>query len=89
MNKHDDRAPSPTDPPLDGIPGDMAPNTETENGAETLADTEGHSMFNPELSRTIVREHVREADRIARDSARVREAKKGGEGGFLKRFSRR
>ena len=39
--------------------------------------------------RTMAREHVREVDRTARDSARAREAKKGGEGGFLKRFSRR
>ena len=89
MNKHDERTPSPTDPPFDGIPSEMAPDPGDVSGDETLHDTEGHSMFNPELSRTIVREHVREADRIARDSARAREAKKPGEGGFLKRFSRR
>jgi hypothetical protein len=74
MTTQDERAPSPTDPPIDEI--------------STEDDTEGH-LFNPELDRTISREHVREADRIARDNARVREAKQGHEGGFLKRFSRR
>ena len=74
MTNHDERAPSPTDPPIEEV--------STEN------DTEGH-LFNPELDRTISREHAREADRIARDNARVREAKQGREGGFLKRFSRR
>ena len=84
----DERAPSPTDPPLDGVLREMAPDTGDETGDETLEDTEGHS-FNPELVRTIARERVHEAERIARDSARVREARKGSEGGFLKRFSRR
>jgi hypothetical protein len=82
MTSNDDRAPRPTDPPIDAIDA-----IETEPA--TSDDTEGHSLLNGELGRTIVREHVREADRIARDSARVREARSGGDGGFLKRFSRR
>jgi hypothetical protein len=88
MTIHDDRAPRPTDPPIDGGLREMAPDTGDEAGDETLEDTEGHS-FNPELGRTIARDRIREAERIARDSARVRDANKGGEGGFLKRFSRR
>lgn len=88
MINHDDRTPSPTDPPFDGIPSEMAPDTGDETGDETLDDTQGH-LFNPELDRTIAREHMRDAERIARDSARVRDARKGHEGGFLKRFSRR
>lgn len=80
MTINDDRAPSPTDPPIDTSV------SATEPAAD---DTEGHSMLNGELGRTIARDHVREADRIARDSARVREARAGKEGGFLKRFSRR
>ena len=79
MTTHDERAPSPTDPPIETISPEMA---------DEGNDTEGHSL-NGEFARTMAREHVREVDRIARDSARVREAKKGGEGGFLKRFSRR
>ena len=84
MTTHDDRTPSPTDPPIEPVAED-AP-------AEIADDTEGHSLFNAEFDRTIAREHVREADRIARDGARVREARegrKGNDGGFLKRFSRR
>ena len=73
MINHDDRAPSPTDPPVDEIP--------------IQDDTEGH-LFNPELDRTLSREHAREADRIARDSARARETRKDSEGGFFKRFRR-
>ena len=81
MTIHDERTPSPTDPPIDTV--------ESEIAQDSGDDTEGQS-FNPELGRTIVREHVREADRIARDGARVHAARKGGgEGGFLKRFSRR
>jgi hypothetical protein len=74
MINHDDRAPSPTDPPVDETP--------------THDDTEGH-LFNPELDRTLSREHAREADRIARDSARAREAHKDNDGGFFKRLTRR
>ena len=73
MVNHDERAPSPTDPPVD-VPSED--------------DIEGH-LFNPELDRTLTREHAREADRIARDSARVRDARKDDEGGFFKRFTRR
>lgn len=80
MTTHDERTPSPTDPPIETISPEIAPDDEN--------DTEGHSL-NGEFARTMAREHVREIDRIARDGARVREAKKGGEGGFLKRFSRR
>ncbi len=80
MTTHDERTPSPTDPPIETISPEIAPDDGN--------DTEGHSL-NGEFARTMAREHVREVDRIARDSARVREAKKGGEGGFLKRFSRR
>lgn len=74
MINHDDRAPSPTDPPIEEISSDN--------------DSEGH-LFNPELDRTLTREHAREADRIARDSARVRDARKDTEGGFFKRLTRR
>jgi hypothetical protein len=84
MTTHDDRTPSPTDPPIETIASEIAP--------DASDDTEGHSLFNAEFNRTIAREHVRESDRIARDGARIREARegrKGGEGGFLKRFSRR
>jgi hypothetical protein len=87
--KNDERTPSPTDPPIDGIPSAKARDGGAATGDLTIDDTEGH-LFNPELDRTIAREHMRDADRIARDSARVRDAQKGGrEGGFLKRFSRR
>ena len=80
MTTNDERAPSPTDPPIET----------SAVGTEPVADdTEGHSLLNGELGRTIARDHVREADRIARDSARVRETRSGREGGFLKRFSRR
>ena len=79
MTTHDERAPSPTDPPIETISPEIA---------DDGNDTEAHT-FNPEFARTIARDHIREVDRIARDGARVREAKKGGEGGFLKRFSRR
>ena len=81
MTTHDERSPRPTDPPIDPIANELAP--------DTGDDTEGHGMLDAELSRSISREHVREADRIARDGARVREVRKGGDGGFLKRFSRR
>ena len=84
MTTHDERTPSPTDPPIETVASEAVP--------DAGDDTEGHSLFNAEFDRTIAREHVREADRIARDGARVREARearKGGEGGFLKRFSGR
>lgn len=81
MTTRDDRTPIPTDPPLDPIEAETTPATED--------DTEGHSLLNAEFGRTVAREHVREADRIARDSARVRDARTGKDDGFLKRFARR
>ena len=80
MTDHDDRTPSPTDPPIETVV--------TEAKGET-DDTEAHSMLDAELGRAMARDHVREANRIARDQARVREARSGSDGGFLKRFGRR
>jgi hypothetical protein len=81
MTTRDDRTPSPTDPPLDPLATEPVP--------DRREDTEGHSQLNAEFGRTVARDHMREADRIARDSARVHEARSGRDGGFLKRFSRR
>jgi hypothetical protein len=81
MTTRDERAPSPTDPPLDAIEAETTP--------VTGDDTEGHSLLNAEYGRTVARDHVREAERIARDSARVRDARTGKDDGFLKRFARR
>ncbi len=53
------------------------------------ADTEGHSLLTEDLAWTITRERVREGERMSRDSARVREARAGREGGLLRRFRRR
>jgi hypothetical protein len=78
MTTRDDRTPSPTDPTIDTIGAEPA--------LDAADDTEGHSMLNAEFGRTINRDHVREADRIARDAGRVRDAKSGHEGGFLKRL---
>jgi hypothetical protein len=52
-------------------------------------DTEGHSMLNAELARTIGQDRARETDKLVRDGARVRDARTKSEGGFLKRFGRR
>src|SRR5664279_4706390 len=68
MTAQDDRRPRPTDPPIDP--------TEFETPPDSDDDTEGHSLLNAEFGRTVARDHVREADRIARDSARVRDAHK-------------
>jgi hypothetical protein len=81
MTTRDERTPSPTDPPLDPAGTETAP--------AIGEDTEGHSQLNAEFGRTVARDHMREADRIARDSARVHEARSGRDGGFLKRFARR
>jgi hypothetical protein len=56
---------------------------------EASDDTEGHSMLNNELARTIGSDRARETDNFVRDSARARDARPKSEGGFLKRFGRR
>ena len=57
-----DKTLQPTDPP-DGDPA-------------RPEDTEGHSMLQYELGRQVARDHAADADKIARDAARVRDAKK-------------
>ena len=81
MTTRDERAPTPTDPPLDPFEAETTP--------VTGDDTEGHSLLSAELGRTIAREHVREAERNARDTARVRDSRSDKDDGFLKRFARR
>ena len=39
-------------------------------------DTAGHSMLQYELGRQVARDHAADADKIARDAARVRDVKK-------------
>jgi hypothetical protein len=69
----------PADPAAGRVDGD----------ASSEADTEGHSMLNGELARTIGQDRARETDKLVRDGARVREARSKSGGGFLKRFGRR
>jgi hypothetical protein len=69
----------PADPAVGGIDRD----------ASAEADTEGHSMLNGELARTIGQDRARETEKLVRDGARVREAHSKSGGGFLKRFGRR
>lgn len=61
----------------------------TDPDATTEDDTEGHSMLNAELARTIGQDRARETEKLVRDGARVRDARTKSEGGFLKRFGRR
>lgn len=61
----------------------------TDGDATTEDDTEGHSMLNAELARTIGQDRARETEKLVRDGARVRDARTKSEGGFLKRFGRR
>ena len=60
--------------PGETIPADAPGGTDAAQSDE--ADTEGHSMLSYELGRELAREHAAEADRIARDSARARAARK-------------
>jgi len=52
-------------------------------------DTQGHSLLDLELARTISHDRDREAAKLARDSARARDAKSKDGGGFFKRLGRR
>ena len=76
------QVPQPTDPS-----GDESPGIDVETSGEI--DTEGHSMLTVELANATHRERVREAERIGRDSARMRESRPRRDGGFLKRLGLR
>ena len=51
-------------------------------------DTEGHSLLDIELARTINQDRVRDVARLDRDAARARQAHGKESGGILKRFGR-
>lgn len=81
MTSNDEQVPQPTDP------GDETASTEQAAADDT--DTEGHSLLNVELARTINHDRDREAAKLARDSARARDAKSKDGGSFFKRLGRR
>lgn len=80
MTSNDEHVPQPTDP------GDETAAAEQVAGD---ADTQGHSMLDLELARTINHDRDREAAKLARDGARARDAKAKDGGGFFKRLGRR
>lgn len=61
----------------------------TEGKATDESDTEGHSLLNIELARTISADRARETTKLDRDMARARDAKSKDGGGFFKRLGRR
>ena len=76
------QVPAPTDPSVDeivGIDGDTSGD----------GDTEGHSMLTIELANATHRERMREAERMSRDNARLREGGPRRDRGFLKRLGLR
>jgi hypothetical protein len=77
-----EQVPQPTDPSADDV-------VAIDGAASRDADTEAHSMLTLELARTIDSERLREAERMSRNAAHVREARSSRVGGFLKRFGRR
>ena len=56
--------------------------------AESDDDTEGHSLLNVELARTIDRDRTRDTAKLDRDAARARQAYGKDSGGILRRFGR-
>jgi len=77
---------------------EQIPQPTDQSGAEIAAidpdasqddDTEGHSLLNVELARTISQDRAREVTKLDRDSARARDAKSKDGGGFFKRLGRR
>jgi hypothetical protein len=81
-SKDDEQFPQPTDQSGAGIPG-------VDQDASQDNDTEGHSLLNVELARSMNQDRAREVARLDRDSARARDAKSNDGGGFFKRFGRR
>jgi hypothetical protein len=77
----DEQVPQPTDQP-GAVPG-------VDQDASQDNDTEGHSLLNVELARTMNQDRTREVAKLDRDSARARDAKSKDGGGFFKRFGRR
>ncbi len=73
MTPSDDQASKPSDEPT----------------ASNENDTEGHSLLDLELARTINSDRAREVTKLDRDSARAREAKSKDGGGLFKRLGRR
>jgi hypothetical protein len=77
-----DPIPQPTDQSGGDVPG-------IEADASLDADTEGHSLMDGELARSINLDRAREATKRNRDSALARDAKGTDRGGFFKRLGRR
>ena len=83
MTSNDEaQVPQPTDPSGAEISG-------IDQDASQGDDTEGHSLLNVELARTMGQDRAREVAKLNRDSARARDAKSKDGGGFFKRFGRR
>lgn len=78
----DEQVPQPTDQSGADIPG-------IDQDSSHDNDTEGHSLLNVELARTMSQDRAREVAKLNRDSARSRDAKSKDGGGFFKRFGRR